>query len=74
MLGDFRQGTTAVQTGVDLAEASGYDQSRVIARTIEALVATYAGRPEQCVRSIEETIALCEKIGFVAWLPGAYSM
>ena len=74
MLGDFRQGTIAVQKGVDLAEASGYDQSRVIARTIEALVATYAGRPEQCVRSMEATIALCEKIGFVAWLPGAYSM
>ena len=73
LLGDFARGNEAVGRGVDLAEASGYDQSRVIARTIEALVATYGGRPAQCVRSMEQAIALCEKIGFVAWLPAAYS-
>ena len=73
LLGAFDQGNEAIRRGVDLAEASGYDQSKVIAWTLEALVATYGGRPAQCVRSMEQAIALCEKIGFVAWLPAAYS-
>jgi len=73
LLGASAQGNEAIQRGVDLAEASGYDQSKVIARTIEALVATYSGQPARCVHSMEQAIALCEKIGFVAWLPAAYS-
>src|SRR5262249_40305303 len=51
LLGDFARSHEAVGRGVDLAEASGYDQSRVIARTLEALVATYSGRPAQYARS-----------------------
>lgn len=73
LLGAVAQGNEAIRRGVDLAEASGYEQSKVIARTLEALVAIYSGRPGQCLRSMEQAIALCEKIGFVAWLPAAYS-
>jgi DNA-binding NtrC family response regulator/tetratricopeptide (TPR) repeat protein len=73
LLGAGVQGNEAIGRGVGLAEASGYDQSKVIAWTLEALVATYCGRPAQCLRSMEQAIVLCEKIGFVAWLPAAYS-
>jgi transcriptional regulator with AAA-type ATPase domain/tetratricopeptide (TPR) repeat protein len=74
LLGEFTRGADAIQKGVALAEASGYDQSRVIARTIEAITTTYAGRPADRVHAMAQAIALCEKIGFVAWLPGAYSI
>jgi DNA-binding NtrC family response regulator/tetratricopeptide (TPR) repeat protein len=73
LLGAGAEGNEATGRGVGLAEASGYDQSKVIAWTLEALVATYCGRPAQRVRSMEQAIVLCEKIGFVAWLPAAYS-
>jgi transcriptional regulator with AAA-type ATPase domain len=73
LLGSVTQGAEAIRRGLELAQASGYDQAKVIAWTIEALVATYRGRPEQCLGSMEEAIGLCEKIGFVAWLPAAYA-
>jgi len=73
MTGDFASGLQAIGKGVDLAETRGYAQSRIMARTIEALTFTYAGRMAERVASMAEIVALCEQIGFVGWLPGAYS-
>jgi DNA-binding NtrC family response regulator/tetratricopeptide (TPR) repeat protein len=73
MGGDFARGLESIRKGVELADTRGYAQSRIMGRTIEALVMTIAGRAAERVDSMAEMLALCERIDFVSWLPGAYA-
>ena len=73
MGGDFTRGLESIRKGVELAETRGYAQSRIMGRTIEALVMTLAGRAAECIDSMAEALALCGRIDFVSWLPGACS-
>jgi tetratricopeptide (TPR) repeat protein len=74
MRGDFVRGVESIRKGVELADTRGYAQSRIMGRTIEALVMTMAGRADERVDSMAEALALCERIDFVSWLPGACSV
>jgi DNA-binding NtrC family response regulator/tetratricopeptide (TPR) repeat protein len=73
MNGDFARGLESIRTGAELADTRGYAQSRIMARTVEALVTTFAGRPAERIDHMADAVALCERIQFVSWLPGAYS-
>jgi transcriptional regulator with AAA-type ATPase domain/tetratricopeptide (TPR) repeat protein len=73
MSGDFAQGLESIRKGVELADTRGYAQSRIMGRTIQAIVMTIAGRTAERVDSMADALALCERIDFVSWLPGASS-
>jgi class 3 adenylate cyclase/tetratricopeptide (TPR) repeat protein len=73
MAGDLGRAELAAQRAASTAEASGFPQARVIARTIEAIVRAYAGQASTCVSSIQAAVEMCERIRFFVWLAAASS-
>jgi len=71
LVGDLRRAHQALRRAVELAEASDFLQALVIARTVEAIAFAYMGRAGERRATLEAAVALCERIGFVAWLGSA---
>jgi class 3 adenylate cyclase/tetratricopeptide (TPR) repeat protein len=73
LIGDVARAEAALRRATTAAEVSDFPQARVITHTVAAVVLAHAGRPASCVNTMEHAVALCERIRFVVWLPGAYS-
>jgi transcriptional regulator with AAA-type ATPase domain/tetratricopeptide (TPR) repeat protein len=73
LTGRFERAYGALRRGIERAEASQFLQAAVIAHTLEGVVFAYAGRAGERVRAMEETAAVCERIGFLIFLSSAYS-